>query len=94
MNGWYIVMIGFISLLVVIWFTVIHIRVEYNRVHEDDELLLEFSVWRFLRYKKNIPLLDLKGEGLQYTETSKTEAGESVQEKKNKKRLFTTTGYL
>lgn len=89
MNGWYIVMVGFISLLVVIWFTVIHIRVEYNRVHEDDQLLVEFSVWRFLRYKKNIPLLNLKDEGLQYTETSKTEAGESIQEKKNKKKLFT-----
>lgn len=89
MNGWYIVLIGIISLFIIIWFTVIHIRLEYNRVEENDELLVEFTTWRFIRYKKMIPLLDLNNEGVQYKEKSKTETGGSVQTEKKGKGLFT-----
>lgn len=90
MNGWILILFGIIMLLVIIWFTMIRIELEYSRKQEKDQLLVEFSAWwRLVRYKINVPLLDLEPQGVEYTQKTEGEIenDEGATKKKKKKLL-------
>lgn len=90
MNGWILLFFGIIILLGIIWFTMIRLEIEYFRKQGNDQLLVEFSAWwRLIRYKINVPLLDLEPQGIEYTTKSKGELGDhgGIKNKKGK-RLF------
>jgi hypothetical protein len=87
MNGWYIFLFAIIILLGIIWFTMIRLEVEYSRKQEKDQLFIEISAWwRVIRYKINVPLLDLEPQGIEYAKTTHPELGNNGNEKKKKKR--------
>lgn len=89
MNGWLIAIVCIIFLVFILWFSVIHIDIEYKREHENDQLLVElFAWWKLIRYKKIFPLFKLKGEGLVYEEEEKTKTPGSKTTKGKRKRIF------
>lgn len=90
MNGWILFLFAILILLGIIWFTMIHLEVEYSRKQEKDQLLVEFSAWwRLIRYKINIPVLDLGPQGVEYTKKTNQEIGNTKgATEKKKKKLF------
>jgi hypothetical protein len=90
MNGWFLLLLGLILLLGIIWFTMIRLEVEYSRKQEKDQLNVEFSAWwRLIRYKINIPLFNLEPQGIKYSKNTERDMNKGDANKKKKKKLFT-----
>ncbi len=61
MSGVYLVIILAALLLFILSLTRLSLRLQYRRIGKDDEVKLEFSVWRgLLRYKLEIPVVEMR----------------------------------
>ncbi|WCK55834.1 DUF2953 domain-containing protein [Aneurinibacillus sp. Ricciae_BoGa-3] len=87
MNGWIIAAIVLCLLIIWIWFTSIRIEIQYKRENENDHLEIKFSIWKFIRYKITISMLQIQNlvKGIPFTRHAETEEGNDVTDKKRGK---------